>query len=100
VPIGACWFRRFSAADPGYGFLGEDVCGISLAVRPEYRRAGTGTLLLAAVIDLARERTVAALGLSVAGGNRQARRLYERAGFAPVGREGESLTMRLDLGQG
>jgi ribosomal protein S18 acetylase RimI-like enzyme len=95
--VGACWLRRFSASQPGYGFLGEDVPGIGLAVRPAHRRRGVGTRLLAAVIELARERGIAALSLSVAQGNEQARRLYERAGFAPVGREGGSLTMRLDL---
>jgi ribosomal protein S18 acetylase RimI-like enzyme len=31
--------------------------------------------------------------------NDVARRLYERAGFAVVGREGDGLTMRLELRQ-
>ncbi len=97
VPVGACWFRRFSATHPGYGFLGADVPGLGLGVPPEHRRAGTGTLLLAATIDLARERAIPSLGLSVARGNEQARRLYEHAGFVVVGWEGESLTMRLEL---
>ncbi len=95
-PVGACWFRRFTSAHPGYGFLGENAPGLGLAVRPAFRGRGVGTRLLAAAIDLARRRGVDALSLSVAEVN-PARRLYERAGFEKVGREGESLTMRLRL---
>jgi hypothetical protein len=29
VPVGACWYRRFSADHPGYGFFGPDIPGIS-----------------------------------------------------------------------
>jgi ribosomal protein S18 acetylase RimI-like enzyme len=97
VAVGACWFRRLSAAHPGHGSLGETVPGISLAVRPAHRRKGIGSSLLGAAIALARKQGAAALSLSVACDNRRARRLYDRAGFVPVEPEGESLTMRLDL---
>ena len=97
VAVGACWFRRFSTAHPGYGFLDETVPGISLAVRPADRRKGIGSGLLDAAIELARKQGVAALSLSVARDNRRARRLYDRAGFMPVEPEDGSLTMRLDL---
>jgi GNAT superfamily N-acetyltransferase len=98
APVGACWFRRFCAEHPGYGFLGDDVPEIGLAVLTDYRGTGIGTLLLAATIDLARGQGIVALGLSVARGNAQARRLYERTGFAADASEGDSLTMRLWLG--
>jgi len=98
-PIGACWFRRFTAEHPGYGFLGDDAAGIGLAVRPGHRGRGIGTRLLSETIDLARRRGIPALGLSVAKAN-PARRLYLRAGFVEVGREGGSLTMRLDVRPG
>lgn len=99
-PDGACWFRRFTADHPGYGFLGEDVPGMGLAVRPIWRRRGVGTRLLVETIRLAREQGHPALSLSVAELNEPARRLYARAGFVVVGREGDSLTMRLDLAAG
>ncbi|HUK77142.1 MAG TPA: GNAT family N-acetyltransferase [Thermoleophilia bacterium] len=99
VPIGACWFRSFSAAHPGYGFLGESVPGIGLAVRPACRGRGIGSRLLAAAIELASEQGAAALSLSVARDNQRARRLYDRAGFVPVEPEDESVTMRVDLGR-
>ena len=97
-PAGACWFRRFTAERPGYGFLGEEVPGLGLGVAPARRRRGLGSALLAATVDLAREQGARALGLSVSERNATARRLYERAGFIVIGREGDSLTMRLDLG--
>jgi len=96
-PSGACWFRRFTAEHPGYGFLGEDVPGLSFAVRPERRRQGIGTSLLAAAIAMARQQACPALSLSVEELNEAALRLYVRAGFVIAGREGEALTMRLDL---
>ena len=96
-PVGACWFRRFTAAHPGYGFLGSHVPGIGFAVRGGFRRRGIGTSLLAATVAMLRESGAPAVGLSVALANDHARRLYERAGFEPVGREGGSVTMRLLL---
>ena len=97
VPAGACWYRRFSADHPCYGFLGPDVPGISLAVRREQRRRGVGQMLLEALIEVARERGVATLSISVEAGNHRARRLYDRAGFVFVAPEEGSFTLRLDL---
>jgi ribosomal protein S18 acetylase RimI-like enzyme len=95
--VGACWFRRFTAEHPGYGFLGEDVPGIGLAVRDGFRERGIGGRLLEAALAAIRERGAPAVSLSVELGNDRARRLYERAGFEPVGREGGAITMRLRL---
>lgn len=98
-PVGACWFRSFTAEHPGYGFLGEDVPGLGLAVRLDHRGRGIGTRLLAKTIDRAGARGATALSLSVAECN-PALRLYRRAGFVEVEREGGSLTMRLELTTG
>lgn len=99
-PVGACWYRRFAAEHPGYGFLGVDIPGLGIGVRPDQRRRGIGTRLLAETIVMAREQGHRALSLSVEEANVVARRLYERAGFVAVGREGDALTMRLDLPAG
>jgi ribosomal protein S18 acetylase RimI-like enzyme len=98
-PAGACWLRRFTAEHPGYGFIDEDVPGVGLGVDPAFRGRGLGTALLAATVQLARERGAGALSLSVWERNGAARRLYERAGFTVVGREGGGLTMLLDLSE-
>jgi ribosomal protein S18 acetylase RimI-like enzyme len=99
-PAGACWFRRFTAAHPGYGFIAEDVPGLGLGVVPELRRRGLGAALLAATVDLSRVQGARAISLSVSERNAVARRLYDRAGFIVVGRQGDSLSMRLDLDEG
>lgn len=58
---------------------------LTIAVRPIHRRCGAGRLLLAAVIDHAREAGARALFLEVGVDNASARRLYDAAGFCPVG---------------
>ena len=96
-PVGACWFRLMTAEHPGYGFIAEGIPDIGLAVLPEQRHRGVGRLLLEATVALARRSRFRSLGISVAEANRRARHLYESVGFVAVGREGDSLTMRLDL---
>jgi ribosomal protein S18 acetylase RimI-like enzyme len=96
APAGACWYRRFTAEHPGYGFIAA-VPGLGIGVEPARQGLGIGRALLAATIELAREQGHKALGLSVSERNVIARKLYEGAGFVIVGREGDGLTMRLDL---
>jgi GNAT superfamily N-acetyltransferase len=95
-PIGAAWWRHFSARDPGYGFVDEATPEISIGVLPRARGAGTGTSILEALIRAARDRTLRRLSLSVEGEN-LARRLYKRLGFDEVATVGGSVTMVLGL---
>ncbi len=95
-PAGAAWARLFSAADPGYGYVADNIPEVSLAVSSGSRGEGLGTALLEALISEARRRGLPAISLSVEDGNR-ARGLYERYAFAVVGREGNSDTMMLGL---
>jgi ribosomal protein S18 acetylase RimI-like enzyme len=53
-------------------------------LRPEARSQGIGRALLAELIEPAREAGLAHLSLEVLVDNTEARRLYERLGFAPV----------------
>ena len=96
-PAGACWFRLMTAEHPGYGFIAPHIPDVGLAVSPAFQGRGIGRRLLEAAIGQARELGFASLGISVAEGNRRARRLYESVGFVAIDREGTSLTMRLDL---
>jgi ribosomal-protein-alanine N-acetyltransferase len=62
---------------------------LSLAVAPEHRGAGVGTLLLQGAIEHAREAGATRLFLEVAEDNAVARHLYEGHGLVPIGRRPE-----------
>jgi GNAT superfamily N-acetyltransferase len=94
--IGAAWCRVLLASSPGYGYVADDVPEVSMGVAVGWRGRGVGTAMLAGLIAQARSRGLRRLSLSVEDGNR-ARRLYERAGFTAVGREGGSDVMVLTL---
>ena len=95
-PVGAAWYRLFTAAEPGYGFVDEETPELGIAVEPLHRRKGIGETLLRALISEARQRGFPALCLSVAPHNRS-RMMYERTGFTKVGESGGSWTMVLRL---
>jgi ribosomal-protein-alanine N-acetyltransferase len=57
----------------------------TFAVLPEHRRGGIGSRLLLALMDLAVELAANVATLEVRISNVDARRLYERFGFRPVG---------------
>ncbi len=56
-----------------------------LQVRPEHRGRGTGTVILAAAEQRARDRGTASIAVSVAAQNTAAARLYRRSGYQPTG---------------
>lgn len=92
VPIGAAWYRTFTEASHGYGFVGEDVPELSIAIVADRRRGGVGRQLLRELIDASVARGCSALSLSVREEN-PARRLYESLGFVLVEKHGSSWTM-------
>ena len=98
-PVGAAWYRLFTAEQPGYGFVDEKTPELGIAVVPLHRRKGIGETLLRALMVQAREDGYQALSLSVAVHNRS-RMMYERVGFEPVRveAEGEFWVMRAELG--
>lgn len=57
----------------------------NIAIDPSRRRSGIGTKLLLDTIRIALVRKVRALTLEVRVSNVEAKRLYQRFGFAPVG---------------
>ena len=95
-PVGAAWYRLFTADAPGYGFVDERTPEVSIAVQPLHRRKGIGGTLLRAAMVNAREEGHQTLSLSVAVHNRS-RMLYQRVGFEKVGEQGESWTMLVNL---
>jgi ribosomal-protein-alanine N-acetyltransferase len=72
----------------GYGgiwLLVDEAHVTTFAVSPEHRRSGIGSRLLLALVDLAVELGANVATLEVRISNLDARRLYERFGFRPVG---------------
>ena len=91
VPVGAVWVRLWSAADPGYGYVGEGIPELAIALHPNYRRQGIGTALLKQLLEAA-QSVYLAVSLNVRGDNPVVR-LYERLGFVKV--EGSDRTNRV-----
>lgn len=85
---GAVWSRYFTAADPGYGFVAEDIPELSIGVVAGRRGEGIGRALLNAMLAA----SPVSLSLSVEDGN-PALELYRKSGFVPVGRVGDATTM-------
>ncbi|MCC2318486.1 GNAT family N-acetyltransferase [Cellulomonas chengniuliangii] len=96
-PTGAAWARVVPASEAGYGFVGEDVPELGMAVLAPYRGRGVGSLLLDAFLARLKDSGHDMVSLSVEDGNNTARRLYEARGFRAVGRNGSSDTLLLTL---
>lgn len=96
--LGAAWYRRFPAEEPGYGFVAPDVPEVAIAVRDGARAKGIGSALLAALIEAARIGGERAVSLSVNPRNEVALRLYQSVGFVEVARPaGDPSTLLLFL---
>ena len=89
--------------------IAADECELlSCGIAPRFRRQGFARRLLDQAIDEARRRGARSMHLEVAEDNVDARALYARLGFDPIGRRPryyrrlqhqpvDALTMRLDL---
>src|SRR5262245_42974942 len=95
-PVGAAWYRLFTEAKPGYGFVDERTPELTIAVVPSRRGRGYGESLLSGLLDQAREDGFATVSLSVEPDN-PALKLYEKHGFKKVGEHGHAWVMRADL---
>jgi ribosomal protein S18 acetylase RimI-like enzyme len=91
-PVGAAWYRTFTEAPYGHGFVAEDVPELAIAVIASRRREGIGRRLLVDLVDAGVARGHRALSLSVREAN-PARALYESVGFIRVAQHGTSWTM-------
>ena len=94
-PVGAAWYRTYTEADHGYGFIAEDVPELSIAVIASRRHEGIGRRLLVDLVEASVAQGYRAISLSVAENN-PARGLYESAGFVDVEKNGGSWTMIRD----
>jgi ribosomal protein S18 acetylase RimI-like enzyme len=90
--LGAAWYRTFTEASHGHGFVAEDVPELAIAVVASRRHQGIGRRLLVNLIEASVAQGYPALSLSVAKDN-PARGLYESSGFVPVELHGATWTM-------
>lgn len=81
--VGVCWVQFFSADDPGYGFVEEEIPELSLSIWSGYRGHGIGRALLVRTLQKARERKLSQVSLSIEEGN-PARQLYRSVELTPV----------------
>jgi GNAT superfamily N-acetyltransferase len=91
-PIGAAWFRHFSASEPGYGFVDEETPELTISVVPSRRRHGVGQELLDALLAKAQAAGHRQISLSVEAAS-PAVAFYQRNGFEPVRESDDDVVM-------
>jgi GNAT superfamily N-acetyltransferase len=96
-PVGAAWLRFLAAADPGYGYVSDDVPELTIGVVEPWRGRGVGRVLVRAALDAARDRGVRSVSLSVERANFAAQ-LYAAEGFRTVESFEDSDTMVAEIG--
>jgi len=82
-PAGAAWLRFLPAAEPGYGFVAEDVPELTIGVAASWRNRGLGRALLRSIAAEARARGISQISLAVERKN-HAQRLYLSEGYRIV----------------
>jgi ribosomal protein S18 acetylase RimI-like enzyme len=95
---GAAWFRFFTEASHGYGFINDAVPEVTIGLDELWRGLGIGTRLITALHTEARASGIARLSLSVEHDNR-ALRLYQRLGYGELTRDNGAVTMLAELEQ-
>ncbi len=91
VALGAAWSRVLAGDDRGYGWVDDHTPEVSIALTPDARGRGVGTLLMLTLLDELRA-DYPQVSLSVDPDN-PAKRLYDRLGFTAVGHVDTSITM-------
>ncbi|MBN2049622.1 MAG: GNAT family N-acetyltransferase [Spirochaetales bacterium] len=96
LKAGAIWLRYFTSEKKGWGFIAESIPELSMAMMPEYRNRGLGTEMMTRFLDLARERGISCISISVDKRNR-AVHFYQRIGFVLVRENEEDFVMKILL---
>ena len=95
-PVGAAWYRLFTVARPGFGFVDEETPEMTVVVIPARQGQGIGQDLVDAMLERAEEDGFPAVSISVQRGHAD-EPLLRGAGFDQVGERGDTLTLRRQL---
>jgi [ribosomal protein S18]-alanine N-acetyltransferase len=95
-PIGSVWIRLFDDSNKTYGYVDDQTPLLGIAMLPEYRGKGVGTLLMDEIFKEAKAQGFERISLSV-DPNNPAVRLYQRYGFHKIGVDGTSWDMLASL---
>jgi len=96
APCGLAWYRLFTEAEHGEGFVDEATPEVAVAVVDGMRGRGIGAALMIAIHERAREQGVERVSLSVDRDN-PAKRLYLRLGYVDLEADDENGRMILEL---
>jgi len=100
MPIGASWYRFWTADAGSGGYVDEATPVLAVAVHRDHRHQGIGRKLIKRLIEQAAAQSVSLISLSVSKDN-YALRLYRQLGFEVHTDRGDALTMvrRTDDGE-
>lgn len=93
-PVGAAFYRTFSEATHGHGFVADDVPELAMAVIASRRGEGVGRQLLVQLIEASIAQGHPALSLVVNNEN-PARHLYASLGFQPIEESRKPLSVQM-----
>ena len=85
IPIGAAWYRLFTADNKGYGYVDDNTPEMALAILPQYRNKGIGKSLIIRLLEQAKADGYQQISLSCDPTNANALHLYQKLGFEQVG---------------
>ncbi|REK77012.1 GNAT family N-acetyltransferase [Paenibacillus paeoniae] len=97
IAVGSITARLYTEANKGFGYVGDDVPELGMAILAEHRGKGLGKLLMETLIAELRINGVGKLSLSVDPSNEAAVILYTRYGFKEIGVVGTSIAMVTEL---